>query len=269
MKQHLPKVWSSLRTTIARHRRIFAVLVIAVCLLPATARAAGLGDIVSLLNTISSTIQHEIGGALSGIQAINSKINEFHQEVIWPLARINQARNFVTSTIGRYRNLMWQIQGLQTISATLANPSQLESLFRSADGGSINRLQGKYTSVYATVPGVTNAKPVHRNMMDMDDALAMASLKTTVLSDQSTDSMLRMADSFEQQSAISAPGSAPIITAGAQITNLEAQAYLAKMLAADLRLEAAKLAHENTLLKQSAASTRNLQNQAQQVLAHP
>jgi len=41
------------------------------------------------------------------------------------------------------------------------------------------------------------------------------------------------------------------------------------MLAAELRLEAAKLAQENTLLKQSAASTRSLQNQMQQVLAHP
>jgi hypothetical protein len=41
------------------------------------------------------------------------------------------------------------------------------------------------------------------------------------------------------------------------------------MLAAELRLEAATLADENTLLKQSATSTRNLQNQMQQVLAHP
>ena len=40
---------------------------------------------------------------------------------------------------------------------------------------------------------------------------------------------------------------------------------MAKMLAAELRQEAAKLAHQNTLLKQSAAATRNLQNQIQQV----
>ncbi len=44
---------------------------------------------------------------------------------------------------------------------------------------------------------------------------------------------------------------------------------MAKMLAAELRQEAARLAHQNTLLKQSAASTHNLQNQIQQVLSHP
>jgi hypothetical protein len=105
--------------------------------------------------------------------------------------------------------------------------------------------------------------------MDTNDAFALASLKTTVLSDQTTQNMLTMADGLEQQNANSAPGSAPMIRAGAQIANLEGQAYLAKMLAAELRLEAAKLADENTLLKQSATSTRNLQNQMQQVLAHP
>jgi hypothetical protein len=54
-----------------------------------------------------------------------------------------------------------------------------------------------------------------------------------------------------------------------QIGSLESQAYLAKVLAAELRQEAAKLAHQNTLLKQSAAATRTLQNQVQQVLTHP
>jgi hypothetical protein len=55
----------------------------------------------------------------------------------------------------------------------------------------------------------------------------------------------------------------------AQVASLESQAYLAKILASELRQEAAKLAHQNTLLKQSAAATRNLQNQIQQVLTHP
>jgi hypothetical protein len=39
----------------------------------------------------------------------------------------------------------------------------------------------------------------------------------------------------------------------AQVASLESQAYLAKVLASELRQEAAKLAHQNTLPKQSAA----------------
>jgi hypothetical protein len=105
--------------------------------------------------------------------------------------------------------------------------------------------------------------------MDMDDALAMGSLKTAVLSDQTTSGMLSLADSIDQQSAFAAPGSGPMLATEAQIASLESQAYLAKVLASELRQEAAKLAHENALLKQSAANTRNLQNQIQRVLTHP
>ena len=253
----------------SRLKRVAAAVVIALCLLPPTATAAGVGDILSLIKTITSTLQGAIGGALSGIQTLNSTINNFRQQVIWPLAEINQARAFVNSTRAQYGSLMTQIQAVKNSSATLTNPSQLESVFRSAQAPNIAQLQRAYTAVYAPVPSATDAKPIQRNMMDMDDALAMASLKTTVISDQTTGGMLTLADSLEQQSASAAPGSGPMLATQAQVADLETQAYMAKMLAAELRQEAAKLAHQNTLLKQSAASTRNLQNQVQQVLTHP
>jgi hypothetical protein len=269
MKWQFLQTIQSLREWNRPSRRLLTALVITFCLLPTTARAVGLGDILSLLKIITSTIQNAIGGPLSGIQAISADRNKFHQEVIWSIAGINRARAFVGSTIGRYQSVMWQIHTFRTNSATLTNPSQLESLMRGGQSANINRFQEKYARVYSPVPADTSAKSVQRNLMDVDDALALASLKTTVLSDQATDTMLTMADGMERQSADSAPGSAPIISAGAQLANLQGQACLAKMLAAELRLEAAKLAHENTLLKQSAASTRNLQKQMQQVLSHP
>jgi hypothetical protein len=164
---------------------------------------------------------------------------------------------------------MFQIQAIRNNSATLTNPSQLESLFRNGQSGSISQFQPHYTSVYGNVPSATDARLLQRNMVDMDDALAQGSLKTTVLSDQTTEGMLSLADSIEQQSATAAPGSAPILATQAGISQLESQAYLARVLASELRQEAAKLAHQNSLLKQSAASTRNLMNQAQQVLTQP
>jgi hypothetical protein len=106
-------------------------------------------------------------------------------------------------------------------------------------------------------------------MMDIDDALAMGSLKTTVLSDQTTQGVLALADSIEQQSATAAPGSGPMLSTQAQVAELETQALMARVLAAELRAAAAKLAHQNTLLKQSSAATRKLQNQLMQVLSHP
>jgi hypothetical protein len=269
MKQCFHAAISRLRSTPVGTKRLLAVLVVALCLLPTTARAAGLTDIITLLTTITSTIQNAIGGVLTGIQTLNSTINNFRQQVIWPVAAINQTKGFVNSTRAQYQNLMSQIHAIKNNSATLANPTQLESMFRGAQASNLAQFQPLYTSVYTAVPSATDAKPIQRNMMDIDDALAMGSLKTSVLSDQTTQGMLTLADSIEQQSATAAPGSGPILAAQAQVVSLESQAYLAKVLASELRQEAAKLAHQNTLLKQSAAATRNLQNQIQQVLTHP
>jgi hypothetical protein len=254
----------------SRHKGPLVItIVLLLCLVPGRARAAGLTDILTLLNTITSTIQNAIGSVLSGIQSLNNTVNNFRQQIIWPVNALNQARGFVASTRTQYQGLMNRIETINNNSATLANPAQLEAAFRSTKASTVSGIRPAYTNMYTPVPSVTDAKPIQRNLMDMDDALAVGSLKTTVLSDQTTSGMLGLADSIEQQSATAAPGSAPMLATEAQIASLESQAYLAKVLASELRQEAAKLAHENTLLKQSAANTRTLQNQIQRVLTHP
>lgn len=260
--------WTNLRLN-SMGKKLIAVIAITLILAPAGAQAAGLGDILSLIKTITGTLQNAIGGVLSEIQTVNSEINKFRQQVIWPLNEINQARAFVGATRAQYTGLMSQIQRIKNNSANLANPKQLESALRGGQAGSMGQFQQLYAQVYAAVPQANAARPIQRDMMDIDDALAMDSLKTTIVSDQVTQNLLSLADSLEQQSVDAAPGSAPLLTAQARITDLITQAQLAKMLAAELRQEAAKLAHQNALLRQSAASTRNLQNQMQQVLKHP
>lgn len=269
MRQRTVELFRNLQGYLPARKRWLPVLIVSLCLVPSTARAAGLGDIVSLLKTITSTIQGAIGGALNEIQNLDSLLNTFRQQIIWPLTAINQAKAFVTSTRAQYGHLMFGIVTIRNNSATLGSPSQLESLFRSGQSASIGQVQPAYTSVYSTVPAPASAQPQLRNMMDMDDALAMGSLKTTVLSDQTTQGVLALADSIEQQSATAAPGSGPMLSTHAQVAELDTQALIAKVLAAELRAEAAKLAHENALLKQSSTATRNLQNQMMQVLSHP
>jgi hypothetical protein len=164
---------------------------------------------------------------------------------------------------------MSQIEGLKNNSATLALPMQLESMFRGAQSGSIGQIPSLYAQVYQPVALVGIAQPGQRNLMDIDDAMAMDSLKTSMVSDQTTQGMLTLADSLEQQAMTAAPGSASMVTAQARVADLVTQAQLAKMLAAQLRQEATKLAHQNATLKHSATTTQNLFNQIQQVLAHP
>jgi methyl-accepting chemotaxis protein len=267
MKKRLSELFD--RVISSRRKRPIVIAVLSACLLVPSAHALGLGDILTLIKTITNTLLGPIGGALNGIQDLNSILNRFRQEIIWPVSELSQIRASVNSTIARYRNLMSQIHNIKDNSATLANPAQLEAMLRSGVTGSLGQLSPTYTKVYAPVPPPSDALPVHRNVIDMDDALAMGSLKTTVLSDQTTQRILAIADEIEQQSAASTPGSAPMLAAQAQVADLETLASMSKMLAAELRQEAARLGHQNTLLKQSAASTRNLQNQIQQVLTQP
>ena len=261
-------VWENLSPKLSG-KRFIAVLAIVLVLAPIRAQAIGLGDIVSLIKTITSTLQDAVGNVLSEIQGVQTAINNYRQQIIWPLNELNQIRGFVSATRARYSGLMSQIQSIKNNSASLANPKQLESALRGGQASGIGQFQHVYTQVYAPVPEATAARPIQRDMMDIDDALAMDALKTTVVSDQTTAQLLTLADSLERQSASAAPGSAPLLTAQARVTDLVAQAQMAKMLAAELRQEAAKLAHQNALLKQSATATRNLQNQMQQVLRHP
>jgi hypothetical protein len=251
-----------------RRRRVLAVVVL-LCLISPALRADGIGDILTLFQTITHTLQGPIGGVLGEMQKLNAAINNFRQQIIWPLSLINQTRSFISATRARYTGLMSQIEGIKNNSATLALPMQLESLFRSAQAGTMTQIPPIYMQVYQPIAQVGVAQPLQRNLMDIDDAMAMDSLKTAMVSDQNTRGMLTLADSLEQQAISAAPGTAAIVTAQARVADLETQAQLAKMLAAQLREEATKIAHQNALVKQSSVATQNLQNQMQQVLGRP
>lgn len=254
---------------LSQRRRWPLAAVLGTCLIAPTAWPDGIGNILSLFQTITHTLQGPIGGALGEVQKVSTAINNFRQQIIWPPVLINQTRSFISATRGRYTVLMSQIEGIRNNSATLEVPMKLELLFRSSQAGAITQIPPIYMQVYQPVSQAGLAQPLQRNVMDIDDAVAMDSLKTAMVSDQNTKGMLTLAESLEQQAMSAAPGSAPMVTAQARVADLENQAQLAKMLAAQLRQEATKLAQQNAALKQRSISMQNLQNQIQQLLAHP
>ena len=244
-----------------------ALCLVALLMLMPMAANAGVQDIISLLTTITSTLENGVGSVLSGIQSINTTVRNFEQQVVWPVTLINQTRAEVSQVRAQFTGLAGQIQSIPTNSASLVNPSQLEQLLRSQRAGSINQINASYTQVYQSLPQVNQATTTQRNLMDVDDAFALGALKTATASDQASQQMLTVADGLEQQAAVSAPGSASILTAQAQAANLQNQAMLQKLLAAELRQEAARLAHSNALRKQSADANRDLRNSIQQILS--
>ena len=219
-------------------------------MLPSRAQAG----ILDIFGELFGTIQNDMGVALSQINALTQEMQQLHQQIVWPLALANQARGFVSNSINSYRGFMTQVFTLKSPSATLASPQQLETILHSRQSSQIPALQASFATNYGTVPAVNAASPQDRVMMDIDDALGQQSLKTTLIADQGQDVILATANQMENQVALSTPGSAPFITAQAQVANLRCQAFMQKMLAAELRQEAGRIAHDNVLVKRKSTA---------------
>lgn len=250
----------------SRKTALTLCLVFLFVLAPVMARA-GVADIISLLSTITSTLNSGVGQVLTGIQTINTTVKTFEQQTVWPITLIDETRAEVAQVRAQFSNLAAQIHSIETSSATLVNPKQLETRLRSGQASELKQIGASYTQVYQPLPPPNQATPTQRNLMDMDDALALGALKTATISDQASEQMLTVADGIETQAASSAPGTASLLTSQAQIADLQNQAMLQKLLAAELRQEAARLAHSNALRKESADATRNLRNSMQQILS--
>ena len=224
---------------------------VAALMLPSRAQAG----IFDIFGELFGTIQNDMGAALSQINSLTQEMQQLHQQIVWPLALVNQARGFVSNSINSYRGFMTQVFTLKSPSATLASPQQLETILHSRQSSQIPALQASFATNYGTVPPVNAASPQDRVMMDIDDALGQQSLKTTLIADQGQDVILATANQMENQVALSTPGSAPFITAQAQVANLRCQAFMQKMLAAELRQEAGRIAHDNVLVKRKSTAT--------------
>jgi hypothetical protein len=240
-----------------KKRLAVTVLVLEACL--AAPRLAH-GQFLSVFDSIFSSIQSDMGSSLKAINQIEQQVSKLYQTTLWPLAAINQVRGFVSTSISTFRNSMNQIFTMQFSSATLPGPQQFETLLHSRQSTQIPSLQTSFTTNYGSVPASNSAASQDRLMMDMDDALSQQNLKTTLISDQASDAMLQTANQMENQVALSTPGSNPYLTAEAQVANLRCQAYVQKMLAAELRQEAGRVAHGNALVKSRTAATGSVNN---------
>lgn len=254
-----------MKSLLSQKRTLTLGFIFLVLLVPATANA-GIGDIISLLTTITSVLRTSVGQVLSDIQTLNSNLRSLEQEVVWPVRLINQARAEVSQVRAQLAGLAGRIYGIETSSANLVRPKQLEVLLRSQQATNLNRIAASYIEVYQPIPPAGQATSAQRNLLDSDDAVALSALKTATASDQASEQMLKVADGLEQQAALSAPGSASIVTAQAHAVNLQNEAMLHRLLAIELRQEAATLAHATALRRQSADANRNLLLNAQPIL---
>lgn len=247
---------SNLRSCWKRGLLVGAVAAGAWLAAPAPAHA----QFLDIFQAIFSTIQSDMGGSLQAINQMTGEMQQLYQATVWPLVLVNQARGFVSNSIAGYRSYMTQVFDTPFQSATLPNPQQLETILHSRQSSQVPALQTSFSANYGSVPPVNAASPQDRVMMDIDDSLGQENLKTTLVADQGQDLILQTANQMENQVAVSAPGSDPYITAQAQVANLRCQAFMQKMLAAELRQEAGRIAHDNVLVKRRATAAGDIDN---------
>ena len=242
--------------------KVSTVGVAVLLVLPSAAKALS-WDIFSV---IDSTISKDIGGALRSVNSIQNSLRQDEEQLLFPVTLINQSHNYIQTIMTSYRSWMAGVFTLPINSAQLPGSQALENAFLSGSSSSIGNLGNFYNASFGVVPPATAAPQVHRQMMDMDDALAKDSLAQSVAADQVSGNLIQIANQIESEASTTAPGTADILSATARAAELEGLASQHKLLAAMLREEAANLAHHNGVLKQSVGQAQQLNNNLQGTL---
>jgi len=252
-------------------RRVLAVTVAGILvstMLIAPPLAEAQGGLVQAIQAVLNVINGMLKNALTAINTARTAMNALYQNFVWPVELINQARTQVTQMIQQYSALMASILAMNLSSATLPTPQSLERVMRDHQVNNFNSLTQSFGNTYGAIPTSVDASQQDRDMSDMGDALTLDSLKTLKASDNATDLELQAANAIENSASQSAPGSAPFMTASAVASSILSQALTQKMLAAELRQEAAHIAHQNGFRKRGATFTTQFRALMMNLLQH-
>ena len=245
------------RSTIA----VVLVMLMALGLIAPPPAKAQLGAIAVTIAAaaVVSLITNTIGSLLGTSNGLLGSINDFMQalvslweDVVYPINLINQARAMVTQLVAQFRGLVAAIDNVNVHSATLPNPTALETIMRNGSVADFAQFDQAFRTTYQPLPPVTDIDPGDRQRVDMSDALAMDTLKALKASDQVVGQTLQASQIIEDEAAQAAPGSAAFLTGSGLVAAVENQAMMQRMLAAELREEAAILAHTNAIRKRQA-----------------
>ena len=213
----------------------------------------------SILNFVNDTMRPLLTGIQTAAQALQGFLNQLRQlyeQVVWPLSEINRARSLAVRLIATFRDLLDDLYGIGVDSAQLSNGRRLEAVMRNRQVGDHAQLAAEFRRAFGALPTLTEVHHEERNLIDVDDALAIDQLMTLKMGDASAQRTLGAAEAIEDEATRMAPGTAAMSAAAASIAALQSQAHIQKMLAGQLRLEAARLAHETMALKRGAYFTR-------------
>ncbi len=222
----------------------------------------------NIFSVISSTISSDIGGALTSLNSIQSAMRQDQQGLLFPVALINQSHSYINTIMASYRGWMSGVFTIPVNSAQLPNSQSLERVFLSGSTSSMGSMNSLYDTSFGSAPAASTAPQAHRQMADMDDALAKDALAQSIAADQATTGLLQIANQIETESSSTAPGTGDMLSATARAAELESLANQHRLFASMLREEAASLAHANGIRKQTVQQTQQLNSNLQNAIAH-
>jgi hypothetical protein len=238
-----------------------AVVALAVAaILPTRANGQFGVDVAAILAALSqmqSLMNTYIVAPLKTINQVEQSLANYEQEVMYPLAAINHAKNSVMQFESQFSQI-GNLFHLNVASATLPQSQNLESLLLSRNAGNVPNVSGQFQSVYGVVMPPNAASPQMRTMTDMTDAQAQDAMKRAIEIDALADAELTEADQMGQQISQAAPGSAPILEAEADVWVVRANAYTQAALAELMRTRGIDLANQSAISK--LATTDNTTN---------
>ena len=264
--QFATRAWKVLRNALA----FVVTSAIVVTVLPSKARSQlGIDPCCAIISVGLSTISHllisAVSAPLSAIHQSQQSGVEFEQQVVFPIAAINQARFLAVQAQSQFVQ-MRQISQLSVAGATLPISQQLETTLLSANPSNIPQVTNNYSALYGTVMPATDAPQTVRDFVDMTDAEAQAAMKKAMEIDALADLELQAAEQINQQLQRAAPGSAAILEAQTSAWVVRANAYTQSAMAELVRVRSIELANQGAQMKFSATHTTTLYGNGTQLL---
>jgi hypothetical protein len=221
--------------------------------------------ILAGLKEVNNTLTSAVASPLKLIDKFEQEEQQFQQQVLYPIAAINSARQMATSFSSSFLSFR-QLASVNIASAQLPYPQQLEQQMLSADPNDIGTIGSAYQSVFSPLPPPTAVPQNIGYQIDMSDAQAQDALKKAIELDAFAQREMEVAQKLNQQIAASAPGTAPMLDAEASAWVVQANAYTQMGMAELLRVNSANLSNRSGALKDSTTQMQNLNQRMVQIL---
>lgn len=245
-------------------------LILALCLVVPQPAYAQIGSLTSAFNMVNNlakqvlsfiktTMKPFLEGiqkSAQGIQGFMTNLRSLWEEVVWPMKEIARARALAVQLIAVFRGPLHGLYSLNVNSATLPRSVGLEGIIRNHNTSDHAHLVTSFEKTFGPLPAPKDIHPEERNLVDMDDAMAIDQLMMLKISDATADRTIEAAEKMENEATVQAPGTAAMVAATASIAGVQSQAHMQKMIAGQLRLEAARLARDTMSLKRAAGFTK-------------